>query len=54
MVQSDNNIISNSTFSWWGSYINQNNGLIIAPSFWFGPLGPKDIKDLYNKNWIII
>lgn len=54
MIQSDNNIISNSSFSWWGSYLNQNNGLIIAPSFWFGPSGPKDIEDIYNKNWIII
>jgi len=53
MTQSDNNIISNSSFSWWGSYLNETNGITIAPKEWFGPLGPKDVKDLYNKNWII-
>lgn len=49
-----NNIISNSTFSWWGSYININkNKRIIAPSIWFGDKGPSS-KDIFEDNWELI
>lgn len=35
------NIIANSSYSWWASYINNNpNKLIIAPNKWFGTKGP--------------
>jgi hypothetical protein len=35
------NIIANSSYSWWASYINSNpNKLIVCPSKWFGPKGP--------------
>lgn len=42
------NIISNSTFSWWASFINNENKRIIAPSRWFGlELSERTTKDLY-------
>ena len=41
MTACDHNIIANSSYSWWSSYINSNpNKLVISPSKWFGPQGP--------------
>jgi uncharacterized ubiquitin-like protein YukD len=52
IMMCDNQIIANSSFSWWGSYLCPFNNKIIAPSKWFGPQGPQDTQDIYIKNWI--
>jgi len=49
-----NVIISNSSFSWWGSYLNNNNGKIIAPKKWFGISGNKDTQDVIPNSWVLI
>jgi len=55
MVKSDNNIIANSSFSWWGAYLNfSDNKKVIGPEEWFGPAGYKDTQDVIPENWLKI
>lgn len=48
------NIIANSTFSWWGAWLNQNpDKIIIAPKEWFRSR-ELNAKDVIPKPWIKI
>ena len=54
MSKCKHNIIANSSFSWWGAWLNQNNDkIVIAPSRWFKN-EKIDILDLIPENWIKI
>ena len=54
------NIIANSTFSWWGAYLNTNQDKIVCfPNEWFGPGSPNHKTvyvndDLFPSTWMMI
>lgn len=55
MTLCDHHIIANSSFSWWGAWLNYNaNKIVVAPSQWFGSAIVKNTSDVYCKNWKII
>jgi hypothetical protein len=48
------NIIANSSFSWWGAYLNQHpSKMVYYPYKWFGPaLAQHSTVDLTPNDWI--
>ena len=56
MSKCKHNVIVNSSFSWWGAWLNTyNDKRVIAPTNWFGPAYKNfTTKDIIPQQWISI
>tara|TARA_A100001015_G_scaffold158279_1_gene175639 strand:+ start:3398 stop:3739 length:342 start_codon:yes stop_codon:yes gene_type:complete len=55
MTMCDHLVISCSTYSWWGAWLNDKERIILRPNKWFNQKHPgvKDnIVELFPENWI--
>jgi hypothetical protein len=57
MARCRHHVIANSSFSWWGAWLNPSaDKVVVAPRAWFAPneLGNRYTGDLYPPGWALV
>jgi hypothetical protein len=53
MSMCKHHIIANSSFSWWGAWLNPNpEKIVVAPQKWFA--NNNDVSDLFPREWTLL
>jgi glycosyl transferase family 11 len=56
-IACEHHVMANSTFSWWGAWLNPDPGkVVVAPSMWFGKKYQEefDTRDLFPEGWVVV
>jgi len=55
MSRCTHHITANSSFSWWGAWLNPNEDkIVVTPQEWFRPASGLDTRDLRPEGWLQI
>ncbi len=53
MSHTNHHIIANSSFSWWGAFLDAKKGTTVAPAKWFNDAS-MDWSSVYCAEWIVV